>query len=107
MLEPPLNKSNWVQGNKNQLIPIVLYGLTGPVKVADHVYKSPEINGDMPGIASNDEYSDADIAQVLSYISNSWNNKGSVITAKDITDTKKKYAGRQKTFTEEELKSIK
>lgn len=106
-LAPPLNKSNWVQGNKNQLIPIVLYGLTGPVKVADHLYKSPEINGDMPGIASNDEYSDADIAQVLNYIRNSWNNKGSVITAKDITDTKKKYNGRQKTFTEEELQGIK
>lgn len=108
-LAPPLNKSNWVQGNKNQLIPIVLYGLTGPVKVADHLYKSPEINGDMPGIGSNDEYNDEDIAQVLNYIRNSWNNKvsGSAITAKDISDTRKKYEGRQKTFTMEELEGIK
>lgn len=106
-LAPPLNKSNWVQGNKNQLIPIVLYGLTGPVKVADHLYKSPEINGDMPGIGSNDEFNDEDIAQVLNYIRNSWNNKGGAITAKDISDTRKKYAGREKTFTMEELEGIK
>jgi len=106
-LAPPLNKSNWVQGNKNQLVPIVLFGLTGPVKVADHEYKAPEINGDMPGIGSNDEYNDEDIAQVLNYIRNSWNNKGTAITAKDISDTRKKYAGRQKTFTMEELESIK
>ncbi len=106
-LAPPLNKSNWVQGNKNQLIPIVLFGLTGPINVSDHLYKSPEINGDMPGIGSNDEYSDEDIAQILSYIRNSWNNKASVITAKDISDTRSKYKGRQKTLTEEELRTIK
>ncbi len=106
-LAPPLNKSGWVQGNKNQLIPIVLYGLTGPVKINGHLYKSPEINGDMPGIGASDEYNDEDIAQVLNYIRNSWNNKGSVITANDIIETRRKYAGRQKTFTTEELDNIK
>ncbi len=106
-LAPPLNKSNWVQGNKNYLIPVVLYGLTGPVEVAGHLYKSPEINGDMPGIGANDEYSDEDIAQLLSYIRNSWNNNGTVINAKDITDNRKKFEGRQKAFTIQELQIIK
>jgi mono/diheme cytochrome c family protein len=105
-LAPPLNKSNWVLGTKDRLIPIVLFGLTGPVNVSDHLYKSPEINGDMPGIGSNDEYNDEDIAQVLNYIRNSWNNKGSAITTKDVTDTRKKFAGREKTFTMEELEKI-
>ena len=105
-LAPPLNKSNWVLGSKDQLIPIVLFGLTGPVNVSDHLYKSPEINGDMPGIGSNDEFNDEDIAQVLSYIRNSWNNKAPAIATKDITDTRKKFAGREKTFTMEELEKI-
>jgi mono/diheme cytochrome c family protein len=60
----------------------------------------------MPGIGSNDEFNDEDIAQVLSYIRNSWNNKGTAITSKDISDTRKKFAGREKTFTMEELEKI-
>ncbi len=49
-LAPPLNKSEWVVGDKNRFISIVLYGLTGPVNVSGKLYKAPEINGDMPGI---------------------------------------------------------
>ena len=105
-LAPPLNKSNWAQGNKNQLIPIVLFGLTGPIKVADHLYKSPEVNGDMPGIGANAEFSDKDIADILNYIRNSWNNSGSKITEQDIKDTRQKYNGREKTMTMEELETI-
>lgn len=106
-LAPPLNNSNWVNGDKSRLIPIVLYGLTGPVKVGEKLYKAPEINGDMPGIGQNDELSDEDIAQVLSFIRQSWNNKGERITAKEITTTRSKYKGRQNTFTMEELNKIK
>jgi len=106
-LAPPLNKSGWVQGDKNKLIPIVLYGLTGPVSVDGHLYKSPEVSGDMPGIGSNDEYGDKDIADILNYIRNSWNNTGNKITTEDITNVRNKYNGREKPFTAEELESIK
>jgi mono/diheme cytochrome c family protein len=102
-LAPPLNGSNWVQGDKNKLIPIVLYGLTGPVRIAGKLYKSPEISGDMPGIGANKDYSDEDIAQVLSFIRASWKNKAGRINAADVGDTRKKYNGRQKAFTMEEL----
>ena len=106
-LAPPLNQSNWVTGDKNKLIPIVLYGLTGPVKVGDKLYKSPEISGDMPGIGQNKEFSDDDIAQLLSYIRNAWSNKAEKISAADINKTRSKFAGRQKTFTTEELNKLK
>jgi mono/diheme cytochrome c family protein len=102
-LGPPLNGSNWVQGDKNKLIPIVLYGLTGPIKIAGKLYKSPEINGDMPGIGANKEFTDEDIAQTLSFIRNSWNNKAGKITAADIGTVRKKFNGRPKPFTMEEL----
>ena len=102
-LAPPLNGSNWVQGDKNKLIPIVLYGLTGPIRIAGKLYKSPEINGDMPGIGSNKDFSDEDIAEILSFIRASWNNKAGQINATDIGPIRKKYNGRQKAFTMEEL----
>src|SRR5205085_12395500 len=98
-LAPPLNGSEWVTGDKNKLIPIVLYGLTGPVKIAGKVYKAPEINGDMPSIGQNKEFSDEDIAQVLSFIRSSWSNKAGKIMAADITGTRNKFKDRQKTFT--------
>ncbi|MCW3107152.1 MAG: dehydrogenase [Segetibacter sp.] len=107
-LAPPLNGSDWVTGDKNKLIPIVLYGLTGPVKVAGKVYKAPEINGDMPSIGQNKEFSDDDIAQVLNFIRKSWSNKAAdKISAGDITNTRNRFKDRQKTFTMDELSKLK
>lgn len=102
-LAPPLNQSGIVTGDKKRLISIVLYGLTGPVEVAGRQYKAPEISGDMPGIGSNDEFSDKDIAEVLSFIRNCWNNKAAAVSEKEIMEVRKQYKGRQKSFTMEEL----
>lgn len=106
-LAPPLNGSDWVQGDKDQLIPIVLFGLQGPLKVAGKLYQAPEINGDMPGIGSNKEFSDEDIAQVLSFVRNAWNNKASKISAGDVQQQRVKFKDREKTFTMDELKQLK
>ena len=105
-LAPPLNGSNWVNGDKGRLIPIVLYGLTGPVKVAGKLYKTPEINGDMPGIGSNKEFTDEDIAQTLNFIRLAWNNAAGKINAADIGNVRKKYKDRQRPFTMDELLSL-
>ncbi len=104
-LAPPLNKSQWVNGEKNTLISIVLFGLTGPVNVNGHVYQAPEIAGDMPGIGHSDEISDEDIAQLLSFIRSSWQNNGGKIDVKDVVSVREKLKGRQKAFTVEELES--
>jgi len=101
---PPLNGSNWVQGDKNKMIPIVLYGLTGPLKVSGKQYK---LSADMPGIGANKEFTDDDIAQVLSFVRNAWNNKAAKLTATDIAAIRKLYKDRQKTFTMDELNLIK
>lgn len=102
-LAPPLNKSEIVADN-NKFIPIVLYGLTGPVQVNGKLYKSPEINGDMPGFEQNAEYNDEDIADVLNFVRNSWNNKGERITTDDINKIRVKYKGRINALTIGELK---
>ena len=102
-LAPPLNKSEWVAGSKEKLISIVLYGLTGPVKVNGHLYEAPEIAGDMPGIGHSDEISDEDVAQVLSFIRGSWQNNAGEVTADEVTKIRKRFKSRERAFTIEEL----
>ena len=75
-LAPPLNKSEIVNGDMNIMISIVLKGLSGPVKIAGHLYKAPEISGEMPGFADNKDFTDADLAQILNYVRRSWQNTG-------------------------------
>jgi len=109
-LGPPLNTSNWVLGDKNKLIPIVLYGLTGPIKVAGKLYKAPEVSGDMPGIGSNKEFANEDIAQTLNFIRNAWTNKTNKddkIIPEDIGAIREKFNDRQKPFTMDELSTLK
>ena len=106
-LAPPLNRSEWVSGDKTILSSIVLFGLTGPVRVNGKLYKQPEINGEMPGIGNNESLSDEQIAQLLSFIRQSWSNKADEVSKEIITRMRSRYAGREKAFTIEELKERK
>ena len=103
-LAPPLNKSDWVTGDKSRLIKVILYGLSGPITIGTKVYKLPEISGEMPGLASNSNFTDEDIAQVANYIRNSWSNKSDKISKETVSEIREKYKGRQKAFNEAELK---
>ncbi|MES2829335.1 MAG: c-type cytochrome [Bacteroidota bacterium] len=106
-LAPPLNKSEWVTGDRDKLISIVLYGLTGPVKVNGKVYEAPEIAGDMPAIAHSEEITDEDIGQLLSFIRSSWQNDAAKVETNDVSAVRAKLKGRQKAFTQAELNAIK
>ncbi len=106
-LAPPLNHSEWVTGDKDKVIAILLYGLAGPVKVNGKIYKAPEINGDMPAVGNSKDIVDADIAQVLSFIRNSWNNKAPAISAQEVARVRQRFAGRQNAFTTQELEQLK
>jgi mono/diheme cytochrome c family protein len=105
-LAPPLNRSEWVTGDKNKLSAIVLFGLTGPIKVNGTLYQSPEISGDMPGIGHNIDLVNEDIAQLLSFIRNSWSNEAGKVTDEDIGRIRQQYKGRQKAFTAGELSGL-
>ncbi|MBC7826549.1 MAG: c-type cytochrome [Chitinophagaceae bacterium] len=102
-LGPPLNRSEWVTGKKDDLISIVLFGLKGPVTVNGKQYGPPETNAEMPGLTGNKELTDADIAEVMSFIRKSWSNNASVITGQEVKALKSKYKGRQKPFNADEL----
>ncbi|HEX5552655.1 MAG TPA: c-type cytochrome [Chitinophagaceae bacterium] len=103
-LGAPLNGSPWVTGDKQRLLAIVLHGLTGPVKIGDKVYKKPEVSGEMPAFGQNDQLSDQDIAQILSFIRNAWNNQADTVNQADVQQAREANKGRQNPFTLEELK---
>lgn len=102
-LAPPLNRSEWVTGDSKKLIGIILHGLTGPVKVNSKIYQAPEINGDMPGIGDNKDIVDEDIAQLASFIRQSWNNNAEKLSREEVISIRKIFAERQTPFTVSEL----
>lgn len=73
-MNPPLSKTEYVNGDKDRLIGIVLNGLTEPLTINGETY-----SGVMP---PHSFLSDDDIANVLTYVrANFGNNSGSVSVA--------------------------
>lgn len=76
-LYPPLANSDWINGDPNRPIQIVLHGLQGPITVKGESY-----NNSMPGWGSL--LSDADIAAVLTYVRNSFGNSAPDISVDQV-----------------------
>lgn len=72
---PPLAKSDYLMKDKERAISVVLNGLEGPVTVNGVTYNSV-----MPKLNLDDEQ----IASIVTYIMNSWGNKGELITIEDV-----------------------
>ena len=66
---PPLAASDWVNSQgEDELIKVILNGLTGPVTVNGEDYNSV-----MPPMS---QLTDDEIANILTYVLNTWDNKG-------------------------------
>jgi cbb3-type cytochrome c oxidase subunit III len=79
---PSLVANPYVSGDAKRVIHTVKYGLTGKI-----VAKGVKYDGLMP--AWTGTLSDAQIADVLSYIRTTWGNKGSAVTAAQVSAVKK------------------
>jgi len=73
-LAPPLLDSQWVLGPAKRLTALVMEGLMGPIDVNGTIYDVPKVQPVMPGVRFNPELSDEEIAGILTYIRNSWDN---------------------------------
>ncbi|MEM9020303.1 MAG: c-type cytochrome [Planctomycetota bacterium] len=69
---PPIARSEWVSGNQRMVSAIVLTGAQGPITVNGVLYKAPEIQPAMAGLAST--LSDQQVADVLTYIRQNFGN---------------------------------
>lgn len=81
---PPLNGSEWVNGNKERLINVILKGLEGQITV-----KGNSFEGVMP---KHDFLPDADIAKVLSYLRSNFTNNSGVIREAEVAAIRKKLS---------------
>lgn len=96
---PPLANSEIVTGGTEQLIRIPQHGLIGPVTAAGVTVNNPA------GMAAfGATMSDGDLANVLTYIRNSWGNKASMITKEMVAKVRDTEKARTKPWTIEELK---
>lgn len=73
---PPLIKTEYVLGPKATLIEILLKGLNGEIKVNGDLYAN-----EMPSQAI---LKDDEIAAVLTYVRNSFGNKASSVTVREV-----------------------
>jgi nitrite reductase (NO-forming) len=72
---PPLAGSDYLMADRDRAIRVVLKGLTGPVTVNGLNYNSV-----MPALPLNDEQ----IADVLTYVTNSWGNSAAPVTVDEV-----------------------
>jgi nitrite reductase (NO-forming) len=77
---PPLAKSDYLMADKKRSIEIVLNGMTGPVTVNGEDYNSV--------MAPLSHLADDDIANILTYVRNSWGNSGDAVSAKEVTEVR-------------------
>ena len=73
---PPLAKSDYIAADPKRAISTVLRGLTGKVTV-----NGKEYNSVMPPM---NQLNDDEIANILTYVLNTWGNPGGGISADDV-----------------------
>ncbi len=81
-LFPPLAKSDLIAANPEVIIPIALQGMSGDITVNGLSYYGQA----MPQI---DYLTDRELASVLTWVLNQWNNPGGEITAKKVAEYRK------------------
>lgn len=84
---PPLADSEWVKGEPKVLAQLVLHGITGPITV-----KGQQYQGAMPAFA--EQFSDAELAAVLSFIRHEWGNEVDAITPELVAQARTASADR-------------
>jgi mono/diheme cytochrome c family protein len=81
-LNPPLKNTPYVLGEESRLISIVMNGFSEGVEINGETYTNP-----MPPFGGN--LKDGEIADVLTYVRNSFGNKASEISAEQVKALRK------------------
>ena len=95
---PSLVNSPWVNGDRERLIKLVLYGLVGPMEVNGKKY-----DGQVPMTPFGGMLSDAEVASVITFVRNHFGNKADAVTTEQVKAVKAANPGRAQFFTADEL----
>jgi cytochrome c551 len=76
-LYPPLNTSDYMQNNVGEVICLIRNGKTGEL-----IVNGRQFNHAMPEMPS---LSDLEIAEIATYIYNTWSHEGGIVEVRDVT----------------------
>lgn len=83
-MNPPLVNTDWVLGDKERPIKVVLNGLSEPVEINGEIYQN--------AMAPHNFLDDQQIADVLTFVRQSFGNKASAITAEEVAEVRNQKA---------------
>jgi mono/diheme cytochrome c family protein len=100
---PPLAGSRWVKEQPEVLARILLKGLIGPIQVNGRNYP-----GQVPMTPYEDLLSDAELADVMTYVRNAFGNRASVISEAFVARVRAEIeaAGQQGYYRAEDLEPL-
>ena len=81
MMFPPITESDFITGDHEKLIKLVLEGMSGPVEI-----KGEQYNGIMP---PQNNLDDQQISDLLTYLRNSFGNQANPISAEEVARIRK------------------
>ncbi len=93
---PPLDGASWVTDDPSVPIRVILHGLQGPIEVSGQKFESI-----MPAHVDLD---DSEIADVLTYVRQTWSNDAPAVSAGSVGQLRAKHASRKEPWTAAELK---
>jgi len=73
---PPLAGSDFLKGERKQVMSAAMFGLSGPITV-----NGVEYNGVMPSLG---HLTDEDLAAALTYVFGSWGNDGAAVSVEEV-----------------------
>ncbi|HAB15219.1 MAG TPA: PQQ-dependent sugar dehydrogenase [Verrucomicrobiota bacterium] len=80
---PPLAESDFLRQHLRESVLALVEGLKRPITVNERLY-----HGQMPAVALNDPQ----VADVMNFVLNSWNNPGGIVTAEEVRAIRAKSA---------------
>ena len=92
---PPLDESPFVTGSPERLARILMHGLQGRIEVHGRIYDQS-----MPAAPFR---KDADIAAIMTYVRQAWNNDADSVTPEFIAEVRKATADRRQPWSPREL----
>lgn len=81
-LNPPLQRTSFVLGDKKKLIEIVLKGMNEEIEIDGEVYDN--------NMSAHSFLTDQQVADVLTYVRNSFTNKASAVTPAEVKAVRSK-----------------
>ncbi|WNJ17345.1 c-type cytochrome [Pontibacter sp. G13] len=101
-LAPPLLKSEYITESKDRLALVLLHGLKGPIHVRGKRYEFAAV---MPGLATNSEFTDRKVADLVGYLRNTFGDDRSGMDPSRISELREEGPESGGMFREHELLS--